>query len=243
VTDGLAGLFRPANPLEDALAASVRAGSPEALLPVLAGSDVFLPAPEAPEREVERVARPGDELPVPFLEHEGRRYVPVFTSSEQLLRFAPAGGPYLRLPGRALAALCPPGCPVVVNPGGELGCVLEPEDVARLAEAPAADDSLAVGEPQEEPVELLAALRGFGERTPGVEALYRAVVKRAGAAPELLVGLVLQEGADERAIVTGAAEVAGAAGFDSLALLPLRGAGDEPLARFLLERTTPFYCR
>lgn len=180
-----------------------------------------------------------------MLERDGRRYVPVFTSPIHLLRFAPDGGPYLRLPGWVLGSLCPENAAVVVNPGGELGCVVAPEDVARLADAhPPELAEPSISEPAEQPVELLSALRALAERTPQIEALYLAELAHPGAGKELLVGLALVEGSAEQAIVEQAAEAARGAGLNALALLPL-GPGTEadPFARFLLDRTKPFFQR
>src|SRR5919198_6068292 len=154
-----APLFRAANALEDALAAAV--GSLDASLAVLADADLLLPAPAgaAPAAEVERQAASGDELPLPRLEGDGRTYVPVFTSPVPLLRFRPEGGAYLRLPGRAVGSLCPPDAAIAVNPGGDLGCVIPPEAVARLAEVEAGVPEPAIAEPAAEPAALLDALR------------------------------------------------------------------------------------
>jgi SseB protein N-terminal domain/SseB protein C-terminal domain len=225
-------LFRPENELEEALAASAREHDVAPLLSALAEADVFLPAPE-------QVPDASGNLQLPTIEHEGTTYVPVFTSAAQLARSAPDGTRFVRIAGRALATFWPPECSLVLNPGGDLGAVLSPEQVAEVLEAPPPDRALAIGEPREEPEELLEAIRRFAEGRPEIEAAYRGLLVRRGGVPENVVGLELTSGADETAVM---AEAARAAGVESVALVPLRRDGPQSdVTRFLLERTEPFY--
>jgi hypothetical protein len=243
-------VFRAANALEDALAAALAGGSPDAVVAVLAEADVLLPAPAGagPVEEVERQAAPGDELDVPRLEVDGRTYVPVFTSPVQLLRFRPEGGPYLRLSGRAVASLCPRHTAIAVNPGGELGCVIPPEAVSRVARrapapTPTPPGTAVVAEPVVEPAAVLDALRAAAAHLPAIEALHRAELDHGGPGKELVVGLELADGADAPVAVEALAAAARSAGAERLALLPLpSGQTDDPVARFLAG-TTPFYER
>src|SRR5919197_6164728 len=95
--------FRPENELEDALVTALQDEGPDAFLAALAEAEVYLPAPgPAPEAEKLVTAEAGDEIPLPLLEQGGERFVPVFSSPRQLLRYVPEGTPYLRLQGRAL---------------------------------------------------------------------------------------------------------------------------------------------
>jgi SseB protein N-terminal domain/SseB protein C-terminal domain len=227
-------LFRPENELEEALAASAREHDLAPLLGALAEAEVFLPTPE-------QVPDASGNLPLPTFEREGKTYVPVFTSAAQLARFAPDGTPFVRISGRALATFWPAECSLVFNPGGDLGAVLTPEQVAQVLEAPPPDRALAIGEPREEPEELLEAIRRFAEGRPEIEAAYRGLLVRRGGVPEIVVGLELAPGADETAVI---AEAARAAGVESVALVPLRrDAAQSDVARYLLEKTEPFYRR
>jgi hypothetical protein len=241
-------LFRAANALEDALAAAVGGASLDACIAVLAEADVLLPAPggAGPVEEVERQAVAGDELPVPRLEVDGRTYLPVFTSPVQLLRFRPEGGPYLRLPGRAVASLCPPRTAIAVNPGSELGCLIPPEAVSRLARGASAatvPGAAVVAEPAVEPEAVLDALRAAAAQLPAIEALHRAELDHGAPGKELVVGLELADGADAPVAVEALAAAARSAGAERLALLPLpSGQTDDAVARFLAG-TTPFYER
>ena len=227
--------FRPENPLEDALLAARETDDLALLLRALADADVYLPAD-------------GDELSLPVLRIGGRPFAPVFTSLTQLARFRPQGGSYVKLAGRALPAIWPDGTGLALNLGGDFGFPLGPEQVARLGSAPPAtadDGGFLLGVPKEEPAALLAAVARFAESRPEVRAAYRALlVRRPGTRPEPVVGLELAHEADAHAVVEAAAEAARAAGVDRLALLPLGVHGvDDPVARFLVEKTKPFYER
>jgi hypothetical protein len=244
---GVRQTFRPENELEDALLSALQEEQADVFLAVLAEAEVYLPAPgPAPDAEQLVTAKEGDEIPLPVLEHGGERFVPVFTSPTQLLRYLPEGTPYLRLQGRALAAIWPADCRLALNPRGELGLILSPEQVASVKDTPAPQTSgFLIGNPKEEPTELLAAMREFAEARPQIRAAYRGLlVRRPGAPPELVIGLELDAPADAAAIVDAAAEAARAAGVERLALVPLTpGADAGPVGRFLLEQTEPFYAR
>jgi hypothetical protein len=232
-------LFRPVNALEDALLAARDTGDVSRLLRRLATEDVYIPAPDKPAP---------DELSLPVIDVEGVTLVPVFTSLTQLARFRPAGGPYVRIRGTALAEIAQPDVGVAINPGGELGLPLTREQLDQLrTPAPAEEEGpeFLIGEPREEPTELLDAIRRFAEDRPEVLAAYRALlVRRPGEEAEPIVGLQLLPGADARPAVDAAAEAASAAGIERLALVPLQEGTDAgEVGRFLVERTQPFWTR
>jgi hypothetical protein len=236
-------LFRAENEVEHALLAAVR-GERELLFPALAEAELYLPAPAAPDEGTEVVAEAGDDVPLPFLERDGVRYVPAFTSETRYREFAPGGGPYMRISGRALAAIWPEGCSLALNPGGAVGLGLAADEVARLRRAePPGEETLVIGEPREEPVQLLEAMREFGERTPAVQALYRGLVlRRPSHRPQLVIGLELV-GGDEQAVLAEAGHAAREAGAGALGFLLIGRGEPNAVERFLLERTRPFWVR
>ncbi|HEY1367498.1 MAG TPA: enhanced serine sensitivity protein SseB C-terminal domain-containing protein [Gaiellaceae bacterium] len=245
-------LFQPQNELEEVLLDAARTGDVEELLGVLSRTDLYVPTPTAGPAEEQRVeAQAGDELPLPLLERAGVKYVVAYTSQTQLARVPAAGTGYMRIDGAALAAVVPAELALVLNPGGDLGITIRPDQLAELRERdvepePDPDEQgFLVGEPREEPVELLAVIQGFGERTEAVEAAYRGLLlRRHGGVPEPVIGLQLAEGADETAVIEAAAHAAREAGIDALALVPIRPGTDAgAVARFLVERTEPFYVR
>jgi hypothetical protein len=241
--------FRPENALEEALLRAYQADDLQALLPALTIADVYLPADDAPETDREVLAEAGDQIPLPVIDGpDGGRYVPVFSSLAQLAHVRPAGGGYRRLRGRSLAAIVPPDLGVALNPGGALGLPLSPDQVAQLANAPAVDGGetqFLLGEPREEPSELLDTMRRFAEERQDVRAAYRALLVRApGAEPEHVIGLELAAGVDPQPVIDAAADAARAAGVDLLGLLPLQAGVDAgQVGRFMLTQTQPFWRR
>jgi hypothetical protein len=234
------GLARSENALEQALLAARRRGDVEALLPVLADSDVYLPTPEG-------IGDDAREVPLGLVREGGDAFVPVFSSLTALARFLPKGGGFLRLSGRALAVAVPGGHPVVLDPGSELAVPLHTDDLERLRDVPPQESEadLLIGEPREEPREALEAIRRFAAGRPEVRAAYRALlVLRPGTDAEPVIGLELDPGSDGDAVIRDAAEAARAAGVQTLALVPFEADGaEDAVSRFLRGRTEPFYTR
>jgi SseB protein C-terminal domain/SseB protein N-terminal domain len=244
-------LFRPENDLEHALVAALR-GDREQLLGALSEAELYLPAADAPPGERRVVAQAGDTVPLPFLELEGVRYVPAFTSLPRLAEFTAEGGPYLRIAGRVLASIWPEGCSLALNPGGAVGLALGPGEVSRIPRAaPPAEAGVTVGEPREEPTRLLETLSAFGERTPELRALYRALLRRRpDRRPEIVIGVAVENGEDGEdgeaelpELLAAAGRAAREAGFEAVAFLPIGGGAGGDVERFMLERTRPFWSR
>jgi hypothetical protein len=220
-------LARPENELEQALLL----GGPADVLAALAAADVFV-----------RTAPATDGLALGTIDHEGATHVAVYSSLARMAAHEREGGDYARLPGRALSTAAP-GLGAIVNPGSEVGAVLDADEVAALEETPTPPEPwLLVGRPAHEPEGLLAAVRAVVEREPGVlSARCGLLLRRGASASELVLGLGLEDGVDERPIVEEVARAARAAGVDALALLVL--ADDDEVSRALVERVEPFFVR
>jgi hypothetical protein len=167
---------------------------------------------------------------LPFVETAAGRCVPVFSSLEALTRYRPEGGRYVRVPREALTAICPEGVGVLLD-----GSVALTSNAASELTAPL------VGEPQEEPETILTAMRTFAAGRPEVRAARRAQVVPSSGEPAICIGFKTDPGADDRRVLEDAAAAARAAGAEDVLFVPL-GEGGE-LARFLCERTTPFWTR
>ena len=241
----------PENVLEAALVAVAeeRAG-PADLYEALRDAELYVPAPgPAPSEERAVTADEGDEIALPIVHANGRDFVPVFSSMTQLLAYVPAGTGYLRLDGRSLATIWPEDAWMALNPRSPLRVVVSPADVRALAggvrrerlDAPP-EGEYALGEPAEEPGALLDAIARYSSETPAVRAAYRALmVAPGGAGPQHVIGLEVDEGADRDAVLDGAARAGREGGESSIVLVALPGRGT--VARFLRERTRPFYIR
>jgi hypothetical protein len=238
--------FRPENALEETLLRTYETGDFELLLRTLAIADVYLPAEDGPDKEERLTAHEGDELPLPVLESDdGTRLVPVFSSLAQLARIRPGGG-YRRLTGHALASIMPTDLGLALNPGGQLGLPIPPEQVSRITTLPPPDggeSEFLLGEPREEPTRLLETIGRFAEGRSDIRVAYRALlVRRPGAEPEHVIGLELDADADAKDVVDAAADAARGAGLDHLGFVPLQpGVEAGQIGRFMLTRTKPFW--
>jgi hypothetical protein len=236
--------FTAANPLEQVLLEATESGEHGRFLATLATEPVFLPAPGGDGEGRERALDVGEGVELPVFEHDGERFVAVFTSLEQLDRSAPGGAPFVRATGEQLAAIWPQGHGLAVNPGGELGVAIAEEDVQALAAAAALGGAdLTVGAPTPEPEPLWVALRTWAAGEPAVVAAHRALVlvHEAGQEPALVVGLDLElpEGSDPGPLLRAGAEALG--GVAAFTLLDPSGA--DPVSEWWLDRDAPVYAR
>jgi SseB protein N-terminal domain/SseB protein C-terminal domain len=237
------GLVATENLLEAALLRARAGGDVTDVVAALAGAEVYLPSLEAPEGKRELVAQDGDGFLLPLLDVDGARFIPVYSSLERLAQAYPEGAGYAQVPGRGLAAVRPPEVGIVLDPGTELTLMLVPEDVESLGEIEA-ESGYAIGEPKEEPQELLDAARRALEGRDDIVAAYRALLVHAPSRrPEPVIGLAPAEGVDPRAALEAVAAAATEAGVTELALLALGAEPTDPVGGFLVERTKPFWTR
>jgi hypothetical protein len=222
------------------------ANDSRALHATLALSDLYLPSHAGADEIEEHTARPGEEIPLPTVDGpDGTTYIAAYSSLSQLARAEGSIG-YMRLRGRDLARLAPPGLGLAVNPAGDLGFPLAADELAALATLEPPDDEEAgylLGEPKHEPEGLLAAMRQLADARDDVIALYRALLVRTpGATPEHLVGIEVGARTDAQAVVDAAFEACRAAGVDRAGFVPIQPGFDSgPVGRFMLDRTTPFW--
>ncbi len=228
--------FQPSNALEATLLAASRGEDAEPFLDRLASDPLFVPAQGDPTADGDRELEPGEQVALPVFEHEGRRFVPAFTSLEQLERGAPRAGRYLRASGADLASIWPAGHDLALNPGGDLGVALPEEDVRALDP----EGDLTIGAPAEEPEELWERLRAWAAGEPAVLVAHRAVVLPAGERdPRLVVGLELERDADAGRVLQ-----AGADALDRVAAFTLVDPrAEDPLGAWMLEHARPLYVR
>jgi hypothetical protein len=235
--------FTPVNPLEQVLLDVSESGEHEQFLAALAANPVFVPGQAPPADGQEHELGEGDEVELPVFEHEGTRFVPVFTSLEQLEIGAPDAASYVRASGEDLASIWPEGLALAINPGGELSVAIPEEDVRALSATehiPAGSD-LTVGAPAEEPEELWATLRAWAATVPALRSAHRALVlvHAPGREPQLVVGLELDERVDPGVVLN-----AGAEALDGAAAFTLYDPdGDDPLSQWWREKGSPLYSR
>jgi hypothetical protein len=109
--------------------AADRAADTTEVLRGLATSIALLPQAPSPEGE----EPPEGAISLPVIEHDGRRYVPVFTSEEALQSAGADMGTVLRIPIAQLAANWPSDdIWLAVNPASDDGLGLPPDLVRTL---------------------------------------------------------------------------------------------------------------
>jgi SseB protein N-terminal domain/SseB protein C-terminal domain len=241
----------PQNLLEEAMVVASR--DPDAtpsFLRALAEAEVFVPQERPPATGERGMARPGEQVELPFVTHEGRTVVPVFSSLDRLQAYVPQGTSFIRLRGRDLASLWPADAWLALNPRGDLGTMLSPQQVRQLAGTAGPEDlatgsEYVIGQPREEPRGLLEVVELFCRRTPEVKAAYRGLLAfpRGDRAAQIVIGLEVDEGADMDRIRETLLAAGRESGVDSFGLVPVRPADPGPVAAYLLEKTEPFYRR
>ncbi|HEU4658331.1 MAG TPA: enhanced serine sensitivity protein SseB C-terminal domain-containing protein, partial [Capillimicrobium sp.] len=186
---------------------------------------------------------PGAEVSLPVFEHDGERFVPVFTSAQRLGEGAPGARRYLRATGADLAAIWPPGHHLALNPGTGLSVAVREDDVRALggtSNIPAGAE-LTVGAPAEEPEALWERLRAWAATMPEVRTAHRALVLVHGGGddPRLVVALDLDAEADPgRILQAGADALGGEAAFTLL-----DPSGEDPLSGWMLTHSPALYRR
>ena len=116
-------------PSGDATSSDTQAADSAELLRSLATSIALLPQVAPAEGE----EPPEDAIALPVIEHEGQRYIPVFTTDEALRAAGADPGTAVRIPVVELAANWPSDDVwLAVNPASEEGLGLPPDVVRAL---------------------------------------------------------------------------------------------------------------
>lgn len=223
----------PNNPLEVRLSEARTNGEPlEPWLRDLQQATVFAPL---------RVT--GENRSLGVVEVDGQQLALVFTS-EEMLR-AVTDVPYIAPPFSGLVDMLPPGVGVLVNAQSEVSITIPAADLQRTgaSDAPLVVDAsrLFIGEPAEEPVEVLAALSRTAHGIASVRELRRAWVSVDGAEPGLMVGVDLDPDNDAvRAVVTSSLR----GGLPPGAVTELVFANDRsPVIDWMWSNTEPFHVK
>ena len=226
--------FAPDNPLEEVLLAASRGeAEPAAFLDALRESSIVVPC--------EQTGAP-DEVEFPVIEHQGRPYVPLYTSQGQAKKGAPEQEGWLKLAGADLARmLTDDATGLAVNPGGDLGVAIPPDAVSALKGAAQqrfpAGTRVRVGLPAEDPAELRQAISGWASSRPEVLAVHRALIQgEDDPDPTLVLGLELAPDADPAATVDAVVH-----NLPGVAAVVLDESATDPVSNFMRERDEPLY--
>ncbi len=229
--------------LEEALAG---AKGPREVIEALQGSEVLVPKPP-PDGDP---AESGLNLPL-ISTPDGGQAIPLFSSLERLAATATVETAYFRIPFVALAEDWPAGVAAVINPGDPHEFRFWPTKdgdggSGRSVTVPA-DTPVFVGDPADEPIELLAALTRFFAGESEVAEAYRAQVfiEAPGEVPHLAVGLRFDDRGGDDSLLQRTAAISSEVTDEpmSFLLLDRNTASDDPVAEYMIEQTAPFYRR
>jgi hypothetical protein len=231
----------PANELEQVLSAAL--GDPAAtprVLEVLGRSSLWVPVPGAGGSD-------GPTLELPGIDVGGLPHVPAFTSEDQYQRAAPGLARGV-VPAREFARGLPPGVGIVLNPGGAVGIALPAPAVADLARGGAQGGArvrLWEPEPDDEPVDFLAAAAGEFAVTPVVLSARRGLASVEGVPPTLFIGVELDRWQDEdrAAAMNALGRALGAAALPWPVNLLLLDVAQDPIGDWMSGRVSPFFSR
>lgn len=229
----------PANETEAALAAAARGEQTvEQWLVGAQSASVLVPIAESTPPD------PGGDTPphasYPVMVVDGQSYVPAYTSAEQwTLAGQPGGGASMTL--AMLVRSLPATLGVAVNPGGTLGLPLAAGPLRAALDAVVAvpaGSRVYIGDPAQEPTELLAALGAAWSRVAAVRQARRCWVSVERATPRLVVGVDLEPDHPEtRDLVMSALDdLTGPAGVD---VVFVNDGG--PFVEWMWSHTEPFY--
>lgn len=227
----------PANELEAGLAAAARGEQTVEQWLVQAQAATFVvpltAAPEPPATSPQQVT-------YPVMVVDGQSYVPAFTSAEQWTLTGQSGsGATMTL--AALVRSVPADLGVAVNPGGTVGLPLAAAPLRAALDAVVAvpaGSRVYIGEPAQEPTDLLAALAEAWSAVPAVKQARRCWASVDGDPPRLVVGVDLDpDHPGTRDLVLGAMhDVPGQEGVD---LVFANDGG--PFVEWMWRNAQPFY--
>jgi len=245
--------FEPQNDLEAALAdAAAEDAGFQAVAAALAAAELWIPQPPGEATGAASDADEGEEILLPLLEHEGRTYVPVFTSEHQFRIGAPEGMAAVRVPGSAVLASWPEEHGMAVNPGGEIGVAIAPEDVRALGRPTMSERRLSsgasvlLGEPAVPPTEVLDAVARACSEEGVVRSAYRALMTVEGeddAEPDLVIGVELDPSVEPQPVLERLGRAAHGASGERVSFVLVDEARLSSIARFMVLETDPFYRR
>ncbi|MFF7755104.1 enhanced serine sensitivity protein SseB [Streptomyces sp. NPDC007971] len=236
----------PGNELEEVLSASL--GIPSAggrIVEVLGRSFLWIPLPNGGGPD-------SGPLDLPTLEIDGRVYVPVFSSEEQLRQVTGSHMSYTIAPAVEFARGLPPQVGIAVNPDGVVGIPLPPEAVAELSrgsrtalDGPSTGGRVRLFEPdwQDDPVDFLSAASAEFAETGVVLTARRCLAAIETADPVMFVGVELSQWeGDLRALPLQAlGKALGKVPVQWPVNLVLLDVAEDPVGHWLKSKVRPFY--
>lgn len=178
-----------------------------ALFRALLNTTLVAATPTGPAEERSWTAGEGEQIELVMLGSDDGPVWPVFTSVERLLEWKPEGSGYVALPSRALFEMAEASGAVglAVNPASATCGEIVRHELETLArgripldegEAVAEEIEVRIGRPAQPPAdEVMAAVRQAVASEKRADAAWLYLMQEGANAPELVVGIALDEGA------------------------------------------------
>lgn len=195
--------FKPENELEAALVRAVQdpAAAAEFYRLLLETDLLVLGTAEGREEATEKFnLELGGRLNLVTGEHDGHKYLPVFSSIARMQEYIKDDSKYLSMNGRDLFETTR-GAPLILNPASEYGKQLAPHEIAQMLDpgsAPRSEPMVKMGE-ADYPQDMVDTLTGVFRAHAGVKAAYMIRVTFADRAhePHPLVGIEMEDGKED----------------------------------------------
>jgi hypothetical protein len=247
--------FLPQNDLERSLmkAATDPAHRPQ-FYQDLARSDVFIiqhgAAPPPEERRL--TLQQGMTLQVQSIQHEGKPYVPIFSSLLRLRAAIDDDVAYLGLNAVALFQITR-GSALILNPGSAYGKEISADEASRIADGTIGAPTeryvvekatqVMIGAPANVPTELIGALSRFFETRKAVKRAWLAHFFNPAQdkAPHTLIALEVTD--DSETIMGEAGTVIAGVTVPDPPVDMIRVTGREEIDQYFLREAKPFYRR
>ena len=245
--------FEPSNPLEESMlrASKDAAHRPQFYKDFLSAPIFVIQAGPVPEKAGMTKLEAGQTVSFPNMEKNGKSYIPIFTSLQELRRALKSEAAYLSLNAREFLTLTK-GADLLLNPMSELGKEFPKEEVAALLDGSMwqpesrivvdKPQQVMIGQPKDYPTELVEALSRYFKKESRVKRAYVAHYfnPATGEPPHTLVGI--EASGDWDSVIGGIGVVAKGVMVPNppIDFMPLTG--DEGVQGYL-KKLKPFYER
>jgi len=247
--------FAPENLLEESL---VKAANDPAHRPQfykdLSGSDLFIiqHGKEPPSGHSRITLEEGMPVQIQSIEHNGKPYIPVFTSLQRLQLVLSGEAAYLGINALELMKLTK-GAELFLNPGSAYGKEFTKEEIASIVDGSIwlpseryvvqKEVKVMIGQPKEYPEELVQALSRFFKTKKAVKRAWLAHIFNPddGQPPHTLIAIDVQAGFDEISAEAGIVVRNVKIQSPPVDFMPITGKGG--IENHFLNGDKPFYIR
>ena len=244
-------MFEPENDLEKSLSRAYKdTATRSSFYKDLLESEIYVITNKPLPLDEKGHLKTGARVSFERFEHEGARFLPIFSSFKRLQDSIKNQVNYTKLNARRFFEITR-GETVILNPGLELGKVFTPPEIAdmldgkifapRPPEPVGADIKSIVGQPLDYPNSLVEALTALFKEDPDVKTAYLSMVVTSTEDEEPQLMIAIDSSGDWPALANSAQSVA-AVHMPGESIYFIR-MDDSPICQHILKHVKPFYTR